>query len=194
MPPSILIRLRESTAIAHQQIEDQLNLPAACQNAALYQNLLEGFFGYYEPLETKLETLTGWTGYNPATHRKTPWLVEDLRALGLGEDDIAALPRCENLPSLETVSQGFGCAYVVEGSTLGGRQISQWLKESAIPEGARNFFASYGATVGENWKQYGAALEQFSVEGQADEIIQGAIETFSTLSRWMAQTQAALLK
>ena len=54
MENSILTRLRESTATAHQEMEDQMDMQAACKDAEQYRRILAGFLGYYEPLEKRL--------------------------------------------------------------------------------------------------------------------------------------------
>jgi heme oxygenase len=87
-----------------------------------------------------------------------------------------------------SLAEAFGCAYVMEGATLGGRHISAMMETSSIPHQARDFFRSYGAGVGDRWKEFIAALETFSKErpDSAPDIVAAACECFASLQRWMA--------
>lgn len=156
-------------------------------NLPEYTRLLERFFGFYQPLEERLEGLDGWDahGIDFPARRKAPWLEADLAALDHTPEAIAALPRCATLPRLDSLASGFGCAYVLEGATLGGRQISGLLRETRIPENARHFFGSYGPDVGSRWREFTASLEAFGEEGPQHEIIEAARGTFTTLQNWL---------
>lgn len=183
MPDSILISLREGTAAAHQAMEEEMDMESACHDLTRYRRILEGFLGYYEPLEGRLKILPAM-----AYRSKVAWLEEDLRNLGLDEEDISQLPRCDFTPILRNQAEALGCAYVLEGATLGGRQISSWLKDSNVPEKARRFFASYGANVGERWKAFCADLQNFEASGgDTEAAVHSANDTFSTLNQWMKQ-------
>lgn len=182
-----LDRLREETRAAHAQLEDSVRIDQRVQSRPLYTQLIASFLGFYKPLEERLQALPGWSdaGIDFAARRKTPWLITDLAALGLSAAEIASLDCCEQLPRVDSLSCGFGCAYVLEGATLGGRHISQLLAATDIPEEARTFFRSYGPAVGERWKEFISALEAFSSTGNQDEIVEGARETFACLQAWL---------
>lgn len=181
MTDSILAQLRESTATAHEEMERQMDMQTACQNVEQYRRILSGFLGYYEPLEERLKILPELEGRS-----KIGWLEEDLKALGMDDAAIEALPRCDFGPKAETRDEAMGCAYVLEGATLGGRQISAWLKDSNVPETARRFFSSYGPEVGPKWKAFCAYLEKFQAEGgDTQATVSGANQTFSSLGEWM---------
>lgn len=186
---SLLVKLREESSAAHRQLEEQVAITERIRDVAAYRELLQKFLGFYAPLELRLERLTGWTdwGYDPIARRKTPWLSQDLTALGADPGDIVALPLCEDGPSPDNVAAGFGCAYVLEGATLGGRQISAWLDQSDIPRQARRFFSSYGENVGQQWRAFCEALEHFGgSRPQHDAILRAASETFESLKRWLS--------
>lgn len=192
---SLLAKLREESSAAHRQLEEQVAITERIRNVDSYRELLQKLLGFYAPLENRLEKLAGWThwGYDPISRRKTAWLSQDLSALGGDPGDIVALPLCENGPCPESVAAGFGCAYVLEGATLGGRQITAWLEQSAIPRHARRFFASYGENVGHQWESFCEALEHFGHSREKhDEIITSASLTFSSLGSWLGSgTEAA---
>lgn len=186
-PPraGVLTALRAHTAASHQRLEDLVRIEERIGDADQYRRLLELFLGFYEPLEERLESLRGWEGIDLSARRKAPWLARDLAALGSSEQEIRSLPRCCRLPALETIEQGYGCAYVLEGSTLGGRHISAMLQATAVPEEARTFFHSYGDEVGLKWREFIAALEAFAEGRDQAATVETAGETFECMSAWI---------
>ena len=189
MDDGILPELRSATSDAHQQLEDSVQIEKRVKDLSGYRTLLEKFWGWYKPIEEQLTHLPGWpyAGYDPGQRIKLQWLEGDLHALGLSSADISALPRCEDVPTVSSLGQGFGFAYVMEGATLGGRHISGMLKDGPVPVEARHFFSSYGTSVGERWKEFIAALQEFaSIEkSQRAEILAAARDSFSSLQKWL---------
>ncbi len=185
----ILEQLRAHTSADHQALEDEVQIEEATRTPENYRRLLERFHGFHLPFEDRISGLTGWeaTNYHPRLRLKSPWLQEDLESLGLAREDIQQLPLCVHLPEMRTLAQGFGCAYVVEGSTLGGRHIARLLDDGPATGFPRRFFQSYGAEVGPRWKEFCASLEQFSAEcpHSEEEIIRAARETFLCFRQWM---------
>lgn len=180
MSVPLLSRLRQSTAAAHDEIEKSLEMEHACRDLGKYREVLAGFLGYYEPVEAHLK------GFE--NRIKSPWLRNDLGALGYSSTEIEAMPRCDHLPRLDTEAEILGCAYVLEGATLGGRQISAWLEHSEIPQQARTFFASYGEEVRTQWKAFCLMLENFEAAGgPAEDVVSSANATFLTLNDWMTK-------
>ncbi len=186
---SVLPLLRAATGEAHQQLEDAVGIERRIGDPAAYRQLLEIFLGFYRPLETRLASLQGWaqSGIDLATRRKTPWLEADLSALGLTTPAVAALPDCAELPSVAgSLDRGFGCLYVLEGATLGGRHITAALQNSPVPADARRFFASYGAETGTRWREFLSALESRQPVDPSD-VVLAARETFTCLHRWFVR-------
>ena len=183
--PDILTQLRATTAAAHRQLEDQINIPEVCATQESYVRLLEGFLGLFEPLEEALKKIPGWEekGFRWSERSKAPMLHEDLRVLGRSEADLAGLPRCTDLPQPSSLAEAFGCAYVLEGSTLGGRQIMGILEKSAIPKEARHYFSSYGENVPARWREFCAMLPSFT-STDADSMATMAVKTFDKFGAW----------
>ena len=190
--PDLLAALRAETGPAHAELEQMVDIPRRVADPARYAGLLQDFLGFYRPLERRLSSLGGWdeTGLNLAARSKTPWLEGDLATLGLSPAAIAALPDCTTLPPTATLDHGCGCLYVLEGATLGGRQITSLLRGSAIPEAARRFFNSYGADTGARWREFLGALDRrgraAGAAGRA-EIVLAARETFACLQAWIVR-------
>lgn len=133
--------------------------------------------------------LERWS-YDPKARRKCGWLEADLAAMG-GVTVPADRAECGSLPRMDTASRAFGCAYVLEGATLGGRHISRMLEQSQAPADARRFFGSYGRETAEKWASFCAALENFAAaEGCAEEMMEAAEETFSALTAWLTREPA----
>lgn len=82
---------------------------------------------------------------------------------------------------LQSPYHALGCAYVLEGSTLGGQVILRHLKQ--IPEIAEtepfHYYSLYADQVGPRWKAFqeitNAALD---TEEKVAEAVLGAVETF----------------
>lgn len=192
MSDSLLALLRRSTAQAHTEIERKMDIEAAISAQSAYALLIQRLLGFYEPLEANLSARSD--GYCPAGREKIPWLRSDLKALGLTDEEIAAIPRCNNLPAIDSAAAAFGCAYVVEGATLGGRQISAMLQKSAVPPEARAFFAGYGAETGARWREFCETLEAFGASNgsdAADDAVRAALETFASMEDWICRSPVA---
>ena len=185
--------LKEHTRALHTKIEARIDLAQRLNNQADYQRLLTRFYGFYEPLEARLGACHEVSSLAFETRRKTPWLERDLLQLGLNRAQLAQLPRCVNLPTLETTAQTLGCLYVLEGATLGGQFIARLLKQQLSLEVANGaaFFNGYGGATGAQWKAFGAVVNAWA-EQHGDEalILQAACETFATMDQWFA-TEAA---
>lgn len=186
--PTILKRLRSETSALHAELEQKLPLVDPRLSREGYRKILEGFFGYYAPLEAQLGGSAVWAelDFDFSARRKVPQLVADLGVLGKAPEE---LPRCAELPELVTIPQVLGCLYVIEGATLGGQIITRHLQANLgiTPETGGAFFAGYGADTGARWQAFGAmitaAAERF---GGEDEIVANANRTFETLDHWLS--------
>ncbi len=190
MSDSILSRLRTETAEAHTSLENQVGIEKCLADVEQYRDLLVRFHGFYAAMETQLESVGDWStvGLDLTERRKAAWITSDLAALGA---DAATAPACDDLAPLPGLGHAFGGLYVLEGSTLGGRAISNMMQGSAVPENARRFFAGYETETGPKWKAFGAALEQYVADsGQGDDVIAGANAVFASMERWMQKTAA----
>lgn len=188
-PPSVRFRLRDATAEAHRELEATMALAERCADRASYRMLLADMFGIYAPLEAQLAAVA-WDGLGIdfARRAKTQWLRADLMALGLSSRDIAALPRTQHLPAIQSAADGFGVLYILEGASLGGQLILRQIKPAlGVTEtaGAR-FFASYGADVGEYWRSFTAAMAVYGAnEDLAQAMERAALATFACFQNWM---------
>jgi heme oxygenase len=184
----ILARLKADTATEHRAIESMLDLTGSWLTRPAYCRLIEAWLGYQRPVERRLKAIGGWAdhGLDLAARSRAPLLEMDLRALEAAERRPCA--ECEKLPRLETRADGFGCLYVLEGSTLGGQIISRHLEQSLgiTRDSGGLFFRGYGEETGLRWREFGAALTAFAADqGRHDEIVTAATATFQTLREWL---------
>jgi len=186
----ILAKLKEQTAEQHQRLETKLDILARLSSPQGYKSLLEQFYGFYRPLEIHLGSVMCLPGSlsNFTARRKTPLLEKDLLFLDSSERDLAELPQCRKLPTVESEAQVFGCLYVLEGATLGGQIISKHVADKLGYERERgaSFFKSYGAEVRAMWCGFVQALREYATAHDADdEVVAAAVDTFDKFEQWL---------
>lgn len=190
----ILTQLKEQTASFHNDIEQNdyaRALMGGTMSLDAYRAYLEKFYGFIEPMERKLTERREWSAFEfeLAPRLKAPLLEADLRQLGLSDEQLSGLPRCEALPDVADFSRALGYLYVIEGSTLGGQLVMRKLQASlqVQPEVNGRYFNSYGEAVREKWKQFRELLVAVADRlGEEKRIVDGATETFVRLERWFA--------
>lgn len=182
----ILARLKLETAAEHAQIEAATRIMRPDIGLPDYREYLERTYGFYRPVEQMLERIGVWPALelDGAARVKLPLLERDLMLL---ERDPSTLPLCAALPQLGGgLPEAVGCAYVLEGSTLGGRVISRHVQTRLGPQVPHRFLDAYGAGIGERWQAFRAALRWFADSRDTENrIIAGARQTFETFTRWL---------
>ncbi len=194
-PDGVLQRLKAATRAEHDAIEAALDLMAPRLTLTDYRRRLRRYHGFYAPLEPLIAAAADWPHWrlDMTARAKTAWLAADLFCLGdagkHGGAPPAALPQCSELPPLDSPAAAFGCAYVLEGATLGGRVISRHIERALglnAADGAR-FFHGYGDQTGVMWKAFRTALSAFSDQPcNEDRVVASAIATFAALRNWCA--------
>jgi len=191
----ILLRLRTESRAEHEAIERELELVGPGLTRATYIARLEQLYGFYAPLEDRLEARGAFAAValrpESQPQRKTPLLIADLDVLGARAP--AQLQLCTELPELGSAAQVLGCLYVLEGATLGGQVISRHLRKTLGigPETGGRFFQGYGEQTGAHFRAFSASLVAFAREhGQKDSMVQSAIATFRALREFCHATAA----
>jgi heme oxygenase len=192
---SLRRRLRRATEALHARVETRLDLGRDIFRESDYLALLARFFGVYAPIERRLSRLD-WrgSGIDLVPRTKLRWIEADLGDFSLGAAAVATLPQCRLLPPAETILDGLGILYVLEGSTLGGQVILRRLgpKLGIGPRFGGRFFASYGLNIGSMWRDYITVLEGFGrTKSAADAIERAAVGTFQAFDDWLSQPKAA---
>ena len=190
-------KLKLETSALHTQLETNTLLQKLTSDGISkgeYKIILEKFFGFFYPLEEKLTSFAAEiTPFLPdfAERRKSDWLLRDLSEISdpVKQQEIKF---CNDLPEVNNSADAFGCLYVLEGSTLGGRFISKSLNTSLnlTANTGASYFNGYADKTGSKWKTFREALQNFSEQNKSknDLITFSANNTFLKLNNWLSQT------
>lgn len=194
---SLMASLRAETATAHHQLEGALDLLGPALDRTRYIRLVAAFDRFltgWEPLLAQALPAGEYALFADRQHSARTRL--DLRSLAAAHGDATvdhALrgmpPVCDSLPVLGDAARGWGSAYVIEGSTLGGRVISRHLTTTLglTPENGASYFAGYGANTGVMWNEFRRAIEAHVPAAHHANAVDVARDTFTSLHRWMTQ-------
>lgn len=180
-PLSTRQRLRAETQDAHQALEQRLPLTRRA-DLETYRDHLRFLLSFHAPLEQELRSVGGLEDRVPDLERrwKTPRLKRDLAASG----EVRRAP-LRLLPGTTTIAEAMGALYVLEGATLGARQVLQDLRQQGVLPGpvGSEYLTCYGADHGAMWRSFCLALDE--IEGaDADIAIDAARSTFEALTEW----------
>jgi heme oxygenase len=186
---SAIAELRRATWPSHQRLEKRINFKARLQSVGAYRAHVERMWGFYVVIEPSLTSgdLRGWLP-DCDVRRKVPLLERDLAALGAEPSSGARLPRCGSVPACDDIDSAFGCAYVLEGATLGGRSLMPLVEArlGLTAESGAAFLASYGDAVEAKWRAFGEAIDRCcSTDRQRMRAAEAASATFSALEIWL---------
>ena len=173
--------LSASTRPAHEALERLMQLDSA-PSAARYGWYLLTMHAVVAAAENamagdrRLDSL----GLSLGERRKLAWLEADLRNLGLER------PAGHFAPAIPAdVASRVGWAYVLEGSTLGGRVMLKHMAPRlglAAQHGAR-FLAGYGERTGEMWRGFVDALDAIPFEpAERKACAAGAAQAFTSIA------------
>ncbi len=186
---SAMAGLRTATWPCHQRLEKRLDVKARFSSMSAYREHLEKMWGFCAALERDIGPVSfGGALDDYDSRRKLPLLTRDLIAIGVEAQSIESLSLCPGLPARADPAAAFGCAYVLEGATLGGRTllplVESRLELSALHGAA--FLASYGEEVLPMWRTFGAALEAWCTAPERQvSAAHAAVATFDALDRWL---------
>ena len=184
--PPIVDALRDATAVHHRAVEEAAD--ALGDGLEGYVQFLELQYGFYAGLEPALARAPGLAalGLDLEPRRRAHLFAADLLHLGRHP---GALPRCRDLPRVDTTPRALGAAYVLEGSTLGGIFILAQLRRSlgVAPGAGASGVAPYGAGLRDMWVAFTDVLDRHVRANPGDEepMVHGAQETYAKLLAWM---------
>jgi heme oxygenase len=188
--------LQGETGALHERLEAELGLLEPGLTIHRYGRVLRAFHGFYAPVEAGLLRLAAVASPLGFPLRARSELIErDLRALGLSRREIAALPRCTDLPRLSCPEDLAGCLYVLEGACLGGQVIARALRRRFGLSRVRgiSFFIGDADATATRWIVVLTWLDRMVREGaRREEIVATARATFQTLARWLEQQGASV--
>jgi heme oxygenase len=180
--------------VQHERLEERLAITRRVVGAPEYERLLQRLYGIYQPIETNLKPFVGEFqehGLDLAARFKASKLEEDLRCLGCESEHLASLPMCARLPALRAYSHAVGCAYVLEGATLGGQIIARQL--CRVLEGTgdecMSFYRTYGRETASMWSSFLAFLHAHTwTNEEIEQAVVAARETFECMEHWLLDT------
>lgn len=174
--------LKSHTQAAHLQLEDAV-IPYIKKigSKADYVHLLKIFYGFYAPLEEKLsDCLSSEIMPDLSRRRKAASILHDIKLAGGSDGNFF---RCSVLPKVSTPSQAMGAAYVLEGSTLGGRAIAGMIGK-ILPDATFHFFQHYGEETKRMWESFKSHLDE-NPSLERDPLLKAANETFVLFKKWI---------
>lgn len=181
--------LRLASWAAHQRLEKRLDVKKRFTDPDAYRSHLEKMWGFCAALEGGLgQHVFGAALPNYDRRRKLPLITRDLIALGADADSVARLPRCDAVPACREPAAAFGCVYVLEGATLGGRTLLPLVQRQLgfTGEHGATFLASYGENVAPMWSEFRAVLDAWcETPERCARATQSAVDTFKFLERWL---------
>lgn len=195
MSETIMERLRNETKTAHQQLE-KATIPYIKKSTSeeQYAFLLKMFYGYFKPLEEQIQALVSNDLLSDIDERRqSAAILADLKTIGAATNDLTI---SDFVPNLGNVPQAIGALYVLEGSTLGGRFISQMLMKQLNRTAADgiSFFSGYGEQTDAKWAAFTKMVNEYATRfpENNDQIVAAADETFANFGRWVAKCAETL--
>jgi heme oxygenase (biliverdin-IX-beta and delta-forming) len=190
---STIADLRAATWPSHQELERRLDVKKRFSSLAAYRVHLEQMWGFCAMLEALVEPLVRDALGDFESRRKLPLLTRDLVATGSSPAAVAALPRMPLVPACRDTAAGFGCLYVLEGATLGGRTLLPKVQRTLglAPTRGAEFLASYGERIESMWRAFGCALDAWCVDPERSARARcAAVATFDGLADWLCGSAA----
>ncbi len=189
---SAIADLRAATWASHQRLEKRLDIKARFGSQPAYLGHLVQMWGFCAGLEQKV----GSDAFGAALpdypdRRKLHLLTRDLAVLGIDAASIEQLPRCTSLPECVDTATAFGCVYVLEGATLGGRTLLPLVQKSMglTADSGAAFLSSYGEAVTGMWRRFGGALDTWcETAARRERAAAAAVATFDSLDHWLCGT------
>ncbi len=194
--PRILTAIKEQTRPQHDSIEQNRFTKTMMDGSMTlldYKLYLQKFYSVHKAIEQEFERFQ-WDDFrlNMQERSKIEFIAADLRTLGMNAAEIENLPAMQPAPQFTSIAEAFGAMYVLEGSTLGGQIQARHVERiiaHAHPDTpqASAYFSSYGARVGEMWKNFCMALATVANNDEATEktIIEAAQRTFGAIETWL---------
>lgn len=177
-------RLRLATADAHRRLEDSVGFTPDAVPREKVLGFLEGMYGFLRPWEAWVAS----SGVDPhvfAPRCRLELLENDLRELGSNPTE---LPRYDGGFGAQSAPAVYGSAYVIEGSTLGGRLIARWLDGAEwLPSGGLGYFTANGRDTGYMWRAFQHELGERARHDGEEGIVAAARATFERLQGWLGR-------
>jgi heme oxygenase (biliverdin-IX-beta and delta-forming) len=192
----ILEKLRSRTKEVHRRLEENSVLSKITQpsfSLSDYIFLLEKFYAFIQPAEQLVFGMPELSEIVPEfeRRRKAELLISDLRYLS-GSKVVPAIRDSSISAVINSIPQALGYLYVLEGSTLGGKIISENLKNflGIEKDSGGKYFNNYSEERGNMWKSFVGMLNSQNLNAEKEEeLIVSSVNTFLKLEKWLRQEQ-----
>jgi len=194
--PAIIDKLKVETDELHHKLQGNIVFDGLTGNnpsVEKYKALLIKFLPFYRAIEERLGQVQDWKsiGFDFEGRRKANLIEKDLKFLGISDEALKAIPICENIPVISTLSEALGCLYVLEGATLGAQQMARNMNANFGYDrsSGSGFLLCYGEgpSVGNNFKEVADFIGSSSTPTDEPKIISSAKSTFECLDRWLGK-------
>lgn len=194
--------LRRATHAEHVRLNQHTLLSGITRRGyslEFYVQVIVAYYHFYRAIEASIDEALArlQLTFDYGVRRKLPWLVEDLRHLGIDPDSPSARPSLAvKAPRGLDAGRLFGVLYTIEGSSLGGRVISEHLSANhglTARSGAR-FFFGYGEAVDTCWREFTNELDRRLADGEARTLACGAARQTFTLMEQVLDDYAKRLR
>lgn len=175
-------RLRSETRDLHDRIESTVRVGGEGFTRDDYVAFLASTYGFVAPCEVALRRLELRSLIpDPSTRFKAERLAEDLAACGVPTE---AVPRCTDLPPLDTPPEALGYLYVLEGSSLGSQIVVRQVRDRLAGVVPLAYLTGYGGRTGTMWQSFKRVLDAWGAAAPAeqDRVIASARATFASLT------------
>jgi heme oxygenase len=185
--------LRAATAAAHERLHHLpqfAGLAAGGLDRAGYRDLLARLLGFHAPFEDAIAATLGDAAFGlPLSRlRRADLLRDDLRELGAVQAGIVRLP----VRPFATGPQAMGALYVLEGATLGGKQLARGLDPllGAGEARGRRFLLAGTDPARPTWRDVRAAIDRCAANpASLAGLIDGATATFRAFGAWFGDPE-----
>ena len=149
---SVLAALRAATTAAHAELDSKLALHEDSLTHDRYRLFLRASMAVVAPLEARIAC---WLGLSSDGFCRTTALRADLAALDASDTGTAPVP------SIHSLAEAMGAAYVVEGSALRAVVLSKTVARTLGDDVPRRYLSLRGDQTGVRWREFIMTLEQW---------------------------------
>jgi heme oxygenase (biliverdin-IX-beta and delta-forming) len=175
-------KLKASTREIHATLEKGLVSKIRSINSADdYFLLLQLFYGFYKPVNALCSGFQFPQNVEISTHsHHVSLLYSDLTTM----DKRSSEKNNFTEPEINNYLHALGALYVMKGSMLGGKVISDMIRKKLgnMPD---SFFSSGGQDVTSTWQSFKQSIDNINDPDQQDFVVQGALNTFESFGDWI---------
>ncbi len=184
----MLIRLALETTVHHGAADEHRLRGLNVTTLDDYRMFLARIFGFESVVERAVLRLQTREHVWLESRMRTPLLREDLRVLGIGEDELARVPLSTAI-HISSVADGLGWLFVLERLTLLAGQLRRHVEGAlgSAVAGATRYLAARGDRPGAAFRAFGDWLGELAETHSPSVIVRGASEAFRAQHHWYEQ-------